>query len=121
MIRINKPVQLLEWGEGTSTINQNWNPIGQGKIRSAKRQQGITELVIEVEGAFEKKNLADNSIKIAQQGEGMAPYAIKWGRVKTRWGEVATGKLKAINAGAGKSQVSVVIEAATKIGKAILT
>ncbi len=115
MIRVNKPVKLLEWGEGTSTVNQNWREIGQGKILSHHRQQGIMELVIEVEGSFEKKNQADNSIKIAQFGEGMAPYSIKWGRVKTRWGEVATGKLKAINVGVGKSQVSIVIDAATKI------
>lgn len=110
MIRLNKPVQILEWGEGTTTLNQIWTPIGEGKILSAKQKDGATTLVVEVNGFFQKKNTNDDAIKLAQVGEGMTPRS-------DAWGEVALGKLKDVKSNGGKSQVSIAIDYAAKVGK----
>jgi hypothetical protein len=103
MIRIRKPVRLLEWGEGTNTTNQVWTAIGEGRIVRKQGNAGLTTLTIEMSSPVEKKNRQDNSIKIAQEGEGMAANS-------KRWGEVAMGFLKSVD---GKT-VSIEIPTATK-------
>lgn len=112
MIRPNKPVKLLEWGQGTTTLNQVWSEIGTGTIRSHPQKDGLTTLVIELTGPFEKKNKKDDSIKIAQQGEGMAARS-------EMWGEVAMGKLRSTESDGGKSVVYIDILTAAKISNAI--
>ena len=111
MIRPNKPVKLLEWGTGTNTTNQVWTEIASGSITSIKQQDRVTTLVIETTGSFEKKNTRDDSIKIAQQGEGMTARS-------QHWGEVAMGKLKSTESAGGKVLVSIEILNAAKIGAA---
>ncbi len=114
MIRLNKPVKLLEWGEGTNTLNQIWMEIGQGSIRSARQKDGLTTLVVEMPGPFEKKNKRDDAIKIAQPGEGMTARS-------QAWGEVAMGKLRSVEPAGGRSLVHIEIPTAAKIGKARAT
>ena len=110
MIRLGKPVQLLEWGEGTTTLNQNWQRIGAGVLRSKpKNKAGTVMLAVELNSALEKKNREDNSIKIMQQGEAMTPHS-------ERWGEVAMGKLSSVAEERGKTVVYIEIRAAAKIG-----
>lgn len=111
MIRVNKPVKLLEWGQGTSTLNQNWHEMATGEILSAKRKDGVTTMIVEVKGAVAKKNPNDDAIKVAQQGEGMTSRS-------SSWGEVAMGRLHSIQALGGKTTVYVEISNATKVGKA---
>ncbi len=108
MIRLNKPVKLMEWGEGTNTVNQVWTEIGQGSIRTAKQRDGLTSLEIELKGQLEKKNRKDNSIKVVQQGEGMAARS-------QHWGEVAMGKLRSIESASGKTLINIDIPTAAKI------
>ena len=106
MIRRSKPVQLLEWGQGTNTTNQNWNVMAKGRIINAsKPENGVRIISVEVEGSLEKKNPRDDSIKITQQGQGMTPTPGKWG-------EVAFGRLKNIN----NKVVDVEVKVAVKIG-----
>lgn len=114
MIRINKPVKLLEWGAGTNTLNQVWMEMGAGKIipRSVKQKDGFTTLAVEMDGPFNKKNPRDDSIKITQQGEGMTARS-------QMWGEVAVGKLRATGSESGKTIVYIDIPTAVKIGQAI--
>ena len=102
MIRIRKPVRLLEWGEGTNTTNQIWTVVGDGRIVRQNRKAGVTTLTIAMNSAFSKKNSKDNSIKIAQQGEGMTAES-------QYWGEVTMGLVKSVEAD-GKT---VIIEVAT--------
>ncbi len=111
MIRPNKPIQLLEWGQGTTTLNQVWTICGKGRIASIKQVDCITTMVIDIEGGFDKKNLNDNSIKLTQQGEGMAAHS-------EDWGEVGFGILKSVESQSGKRQVTVEIKVAAKVGKA---
>src|SRR5215470_13722503 len=108
MIRLNRPVKLLEWGEGTNTLNQRWEEIGEGNILSSKRKAGVTTMVVEVKGAVQKKNPKDDSVKVVQRGEGMTARS-------QMWGEVALGRLKSIDSAAGRSLVSLEISAATKV------
>jgi hypothetical protein len=115
MIKLKKPVKLLEWQVGTNTTNQRWEEMGQGKILSAKRQQGLTNLVVEINGVFKKSNLKDDSVKVAQLGEGIAPHAEKWGKITDRWGEVAMGTIKSVQPSSNKSVVHIEISSATKI------
>jgi len=127
MIRMSKPVQLLEWGEGTNTTNQRWEKIADGKLvdqsRSflslfvewlfLKRKPGTVAtrtLVVAVDGTLQRKNSKDEAIKIQQQGEGMTPTS-------DRWGEVAVGRLKSIESEAGKTMVYVEVKGAVKIGR----
>jgi len=112
MIRPNKPVKLLEWGEGTNTLNQVWHELAEGQILSAKRRDGVMIMVVEVKGAVGKKNPKDDAIKVAQKGEGMTARSDKWG-------EVAMGRLKSIDASAGKTVVQIEIQQATKVGRGI--
>ena len=112
MIRLNKPVKLLEWGAGTNTLNQRWDEIAEGSILSANRRAGVTLMVVQVKGVIEKQNRKDDSIKVVQQGEGLTARS-------QMWGEVAMGKLKAIESAGGRSIVQIEIQSATKIGKAL--
>jgi len=117
MIRPNKPVKLLEWGLGTNTMNQRWEDMAEGSILSAKRQDGVMEMVVEIKGSLNKKNSQDSTVKVAQLGEGMAPLSERWGIIKPRWGEVAMGKLKSVESVGNKSRVHIEIDAATKVGR----
>ncbi|HEY9714471.1 MAG TPA: hypothetical protein V6C72_13450 [Chroococcales cyanobacterium] len=113
MIRLGKPVQLLEWGAGTTTLTQNWNVIGNGTlIAKPKVKMGVTEVAVEVNGPFKKENDKDDAIKLVQQGEGMTPTSDKWG-------EVAVGRLKSVDAAGGKTIVKIEIKNAVKIGKGV--
>src|SRR5947207_8252629 len=117
MIRLRKPVKLLEWGQGTNTTNQRWEEMANGKILVAKREHGVMNMQVEIDGAFTKKNPKDDSVKVAQLGEGMAPHAEKWGTITDRWGEVAMGKIKNVDSSGSKSVVHIEITAATKVTK----
>lgn len=109
MIRLGKPVRLLEWGEGTNTKNQNWEPIGQGILHNtSKYTAGLTTLTVEIKGPVNKHNQKDNHIKILQPGEGLVP-------IPGHWGEVAMGTLKAIENQNGKTIVKIDINSAAKI------
>ena len=130
MIRLSKPVQLLEWGEGTNTLNQRWEKIGEGKIVSHSKTLaemfhvfvqwlllkwkpkpvGVTTLTVELNGQLTRKNSKDDTVKVVQQGEGMTPTS-------NHWGEVAVGRLKSIDSGMGKTRVQLEIRGATKIGR----
>lgn len=111
MIRLGKPVQLLEWGEGTNTMNQVWEQIGSGVLRlKPKTKEGVTLLQIEVDGQFKRKNIREDAVKVMQQGEGMTPAS-------KQWGEVAFGKLKSIEPQGSKTIVSVELKGAIKVGK----
>jgi hypothetical protein len=106
MIRVRKPIQLLEWGIGTNTTNQIWSIAGQGRISSYKMKDGLTTLFVDLEKAFDKKNQQDNSLKLTQPGEGMTGNS-------DRWGEVAMGVVKAVENGGRR--VIVEIFTATKV------
>ena len=109
MIRLGKPVRLLEWGEGTTTKNQTWETIGQGVLHNeSKYSAGPTTLIVEVEGPVKKKNDKDKNIKVLQPGEGMVP-------IDDNWGEVAMGTLKSIENQNGKTIVKIDLEGAVKI------
>ena len=111
MIRLGKKVELLEWGLGTTTVNQNWNTIGKGTLlNKPKIKAGLTEVAVALDGAFKKANEKDDSIKLCQPGEGMTPASDKWG-------EVAVGRLKAVDQEGGKTIVRIEIKGAIKIGK----
>jgi hypothetical protein len=127
MIRWGKPVQLLEWGEGTNTLNQRWEKVGEGMLVNQskpfwqtfldwlllKRESprvGLTTLVVELTGPLNRKNEKEDAIKVVQQGEGMTPGS-------NRWGEVAVGRLKSVESKDGKTKVSLEIKGATKIGR----
>ncbi len=110
MIRVGKPVQLFEWGEGTTTVTQTWDKIAEGVLMNkGKYSMGSTILVIEINGSVTRKNEKNDTIKIFQQGEVMTPQS-------ERWGEVAMGKLQSIETKGGKSVVNVVLHGAAKIG-----
>jgi hypothetical protein len=110
MIRLNKPVRLMEWGEGTNTHNQTWDTIAEGVLRNKpKHYAGSLTLVIEVDGPVTRKNEKSNAIKVMQTGEGVV-------HTPGRWGEVAMGNLKGITKGDGKTIVEIEILDATKLG-----
>ncbi len=79
MIRLHKPVELLEWGIGASQGNQNWTKIATGKItQKPKFIDGLAQITISIDGnAFNKTNLDDDYIKLAQMGEGMTVNSLK--------------------------------------------
>ena len=81
--------------------------MGDGKIISVKREDGNTIMEIEIKGRLAKQNPNDDSIKVAQLGEGMSPLAERWGKVTTRWGEVAMGRIRAVDDRSIKSIISV--------------
>jgi hypothetical protein len=106
MIRVAKPLQLLEWGEGTNTLNQVWRVAGEGKITRHVVRDGKTTLIVELKAPLDKKNDKDKQLKLAQPGEGMTGGS-------DRWGEVALGELAALEQGG--RVVTVQIRTATKI------
>lgn len=107
MIRLSKPVQLLEWGEGTNTTNQNWVELGTGNIvGKPKTVDGITTIVVQLNGTLNKKNQKDDTIKVQQAGEGMTPHSAKNG-------EVAYCRLKKVSG----STVEIETRFAIKYGK----
>ena len=111
MIRRSKPVQLLEWGQGTSQANQNWTVFGKGKIaRDEKKSHGLRIITVELEGSGGKTNSRDDTVKIAQEGEGMTPTPGKWG-------EVGYGRLKGASSEGGKNLIEIEIKVAVKIGR----
>ncbi|MCC7529799.1 MAG: hypothetical protein IT342_14850 [Candidatus Melainabacteria bacterium] len=113
MIRIGKPVQLLEWGQGTNTTNQNWTKFAEGTIEGKPRcVDGVTNVIIAIEGKLHKKNGADDYVKIMQQGEGMTPASQKWG-------EVAMGTLSSVDDSSGKTLLNIALRGATKLGKLV--
>jgi hypothetical protein len=110
MIRIGKPVQLFEWGAGTTTMNQNWNKIGEGTLRNAPKWfAGATMLVVEVDGTVVRTNQKEDMIKLFQPGEAMTPNS-------PRFGEVAMGKLKSIKEQGAKTIVEIELDGAAKVG-----
>jgi hypothetical protein len=107
MIRLSKPVQLLEWGEGSNTTNQNWVELGNGNIvGKPKTVDGITTIIVQLNSAPNKKNQKDDTIKVQQAGEGMTPHSSKNG-------EVAYCRLKKING----ATVEIETRFAIKYGK----
>lgn len=106
MIRIRKPVKLLEWGEGTNTTNQVWTEIAQGTIVRNVKRSGVTTLFVQLNSSFQKKNNKDNHVKVVQQGEGMTANS-------THWGEVAVGVVKAVHE--QDKTVEIEVSTATKI------
>ena len=113
MIKLSKPVQILQWGEGTNTTNQRWIVIGKGRFASRPRTvNGVTTLNITLEGGLQKVDAKRESdfIKVMQQGEGMTPRA-------DRWGEVAMGTLKSVTSEGGQTVVNIEVTAATKVGQ----
>lgn len=111
MLRLSKPVQILEWGEGTNTTNQVWTPMGEGKvINTPKPVNGVTLVRVEVPGNPTKQNTKDQTVKIAQAGEGMTPQS-------DMKGEVAFGRLKDIIREGGNSIVEIEIPFAIKVDK----
>lgn len=110
MIRLGKPVKLLEWGEGTNTLNQRWMDVGKGNLRAKpKVKAGTVLLAVELDGGLKKQNEKDDWLKVMQQGEGMTPASDKWG-------EVAMGRLKSVENEGGKSVAYIELKNATKIG-----
>ena len=111
MIRLGKPVQLLEWGQGTNTTNQVWTKFAEGTIEGKPRcTDGITTAIIAIDGKLHKNNNADDHVKIMQQGEGMTPASQKWG-------EVAMGTLSNIEETGGKTLLHIALRGATKVGR----
>lgn len=109
MIRLGKPVRLLEWGEGTNTFNQTWTTIGEGVLHNKLKQYaGLTTLVIEVDGQVVIKNDKSKAIKVLQPGEGVTP-------MPDCWGEVAMGNLKSIVSQGNKTTVQIEIDNAVKM------
>lgn len=107
MIRTAKRVRLLEWGEGTNTLNQVWTIIGEGRITRHSMKDGLTTLQITLDQALVRKTEDPApKLKLAQQGEGMAGGS-------DRWGEVALGYLR--NVQDGGRTVVVEILTATKL------
>jgi hypothetical protein len=110
VIRLNKPVHLYEWGEGTNTHNQTWTKIAEGILNNKpKWYAGLTTLKVEVNGSVAINNQKSKAIKIMQPGEGMV-------HTPGRWGEVAMGNLKSISTNEGKTIVEIEIDNATKMG-----
>jgi hypothetical protein len=118
MIRVNKPVKLLEWGEGTNTMNQRWSEIADGKIVSINKKDGKTVMLVEIKGRLSKQNPKDDNIKIAQLGEGMTPFAERWEKVPPRYGEIAMGRICSVDDRSIKSIVTIEIPTATKTSRA---
>jgi hypothetical protein len=113
MIRLGKPVQLLEWGQGTNTTNQIWTIFAEGSIEGKPRcTDGVTDVIIAINGKLHKKNGADDFVKIMQQGEGMTPASQKWG-------EVAMGTLSSVDESGGKTLLHIALRGATKLGKLV--
>ncbi|MBY0358983.1 MAG: hypothetical protein K2W82_13350 [Candidatus Obscuribacterales bacterium] len=107
MIRFNKPVRVLEWGQGTNTQNQIWTPLAEGRFVKRVAKDGVTTLTVQTNSAVSKKNEESMAVKLAQVGEGVTANS-------ERWGEVASGNIKNIE---GNTLV-IEIPYATKISGA---
>ncbi len=107
MIRYKKAVRLLEWGEGTNTTNQIWSVLGEGQFSGRSIKDGRTVLTVQTSGSVSRKNQKDNTVKLAQRGEGMAANS-------EHWGEVAIGHIQSISG----NTVVIEIPYATKISDA---
>ena len=90
MLRFNKAVKIMEWGQGTNSINQNWNEIGEGSFVSRRVKNGITILTIQTKAPVVRTNDKINSVKLCQQGEGVASCS-------EYWGEVASGNINSLS------------------------
>jgi len=113
MIRLGKPVQLLEWGQGTNTTNQVWTPFAEGSIEGKPRTtDGVTNLIVAIDGKLQKKNGSDDYVKVMQQGEGMTPASQKWG-------EVAMGTLSKIDESGSKTHLHISLRGAIKVGRLV--
>ncbi len=109
MIRLKKPVQLLEWGEGSNTTNQQWIELGKGNIvEKPKVVNGVTTLRIQLDKKAVKQNPEDDAIKITQLGEGMTANSPSF------WGEVAFGRLKQMDSSGTMAEIE--IKFAVKVG-----
>jgi hypothetical protein len=109
MIRTYKPIQLLEWGKGTNTLNQVWTVIGEGKITDDKMRDGLTTLEITLDKPISRESDSlGTELKLTQQGEGMAGGS-------NRWGEVAVAYLTAVQDGGRR--VIVEIRTAAKVDR----
>jgi hypothetical protein len=118
MIRTNKPVKLLEWGQGTNTTNQRWQEVADGEILSINKKDGNTLMLVEIKGRLVKQNPSDDNIKVAQLGEGMTPLAERWGEIAPRWGEIAMGRIRSVEDRSIKSIITIEIPTATKVSRA---
>jgi hypothetical protein len=108
MIRLGKPVQVLEWGVGTNTTNQRWTEIAKGRfVSKPKLVDGLTVVQIEVEGSVTRHDSGNDFVKLMQQGEGTVPAS-------QTWGEVAMGTIGPLVNQSGKTVIEVKIKAATK-------
>ncbi len=111
MIRLGKPVQLLEWGVGTTTFNQNWTVIAEGTLRNkAKVLKGTTTIIVELKAPLKRENDKNESIKVVQKGEVMTHDS-------ERWGEVAMGRLRSVQNENGKNIAYIEVKDAVKIGR----
>lgn len=108
MIRVAKPIRLLEWGQGTNTTNQIWSVAGEGRIVRHVMRNGLTTLQVELSAPLNKQNPDNKQIKLAQEGEGMTGAS-------QRWGEVAMANLTSVEQGG--RVVVLEIPTATKIDK----
>lgn len=106
MIRIAKPIQLLEWGEGTNTLNQVWTVVGQGRIAKHSMKDGLTTLQVQLDQPLQRKNPENPQFKLTQVGEGMTGGS-------QRWGEVGMAYVKSV--GDGGQSVVLEIRTATKL------
>lgn len=111
MLRFKKPVKLLEWGEGTNTLNQVWTEIGQGHFINRTVKDGVTSLTIEVKGVLNRKNEGNKAVKLCQLSEGMASNS-------QYWGEVAMGYLDSVESQGNSTKVVVNVPTALKISDA---
>jgi hypothetical protein len=89
MIRFNKAVKIMEWGEGTNSTNQRWEEIAEGTFKTREFKDGITILTIQTKNNVAPKNQKDNTVKLCQQGEGTTANS-------EFWGEVASGNVTSI-------------------------
>jgi len=114
MIRLGKEVRLLEWGEGTTTLNQIWTEYARGVLKAKpKRKMGATLITVEVPGTVQKHNTKDMHIKVMQVDEVMTPPS---GAMNPKWGEVAMATLKDVKLEGQHTIVELEIDSAIKIG-----
>ena len=76
MIRLGKPVQVLEWGKGTNTTNQNWNEIAKGRLFGKPKTKLGNHNYCHRNRRLpcrRKNDGANEFVKVMQQGEGMTP------------------------------------------------
>ncbi len=97
----------MEWGEGTNTLNQVWSELAEGKFVKRTMIDGVTTLTIQAKSSVSRKNSKNDTVKLAQLGEGMSANS-------ERWGEVAVGQVKSVSG----DQLVIELPYATKISGA---